>query len=89
MKSSANRTLTAGLDSGAKDAIRSFLDRATAMFDVSSAKLFGIGARVNARPVSDFDIAIILRGKREDIVGTKLEMTDLAYTALLKDGIHR
>ncbi len=80
--------LTAEFDPAAAKAIRLFLERASAKFDVSQAKLFGSRARHNARPDSDFDIAIILRGKRGDFIGTKLELTDLAYDALLEDGIH-
>jgi hypothetical protein len=37
---------------------------------------------------SDYDIAIILRGKRGDFVGAKLEMTDLAYDALREEGFY-
>jgi predicted nucleotidyltransferase len=76
------------LDPAAVESIRSFLGRVSAKFDVSSAKLFGSRARNDARPDSDFDIAIILRGKRGDFISAKLEMTDLAYDALLEDGIH-
>jgi predicted nucleotidyltransferase len=57
-------------------------------FDVSSAKLFGGRARRETRADSDFDIAVYLKGKRGDFVRTKLEMTDIAYDALLEEGIH-
>jgi predicted nucleotidyltransferase len=69
-------------------AIRSFLERVSQKFDVSSAKLFGSRAREDARTDSDFDIAVFLKGKRGDFVRTKLEMTDIAYDALLEEGIH-
>jgi predicted nucleotidyltransferase len=84
----AKRTVGTGLDPAADSAIRSFPDWVLAKFDVSSAKLFGSRARKDAQSGSDYDIAIILRGKRGDFVGAKLELTDLAYDALLEEGIH-
>jgi predicted nucleotidyltransferase len=80
--------VAAEFDALTTNAIRVFLERVSEKYDVSSAKLFGSQARSNARPDSDFDIAIILRGKRGDFIGTKLEMTDMAYDALLEGGIH-
>ena len=55
---------------------------------MSFAKIFGSRARQDARDDSDFDAAVFLRGKRGDFVRTKLEMTDIAYDALLEKGIH-
>jgi uncharacterized protein len=80
--------LTAELDPAATGAIRLFLERVSEKFDVTSAKLFGSRARDDARAGSDFDIAVFLKGKRGDFVRTKLEMTDIAYDALLEEGIH-
>ncbi len=80
--------MTAELDPAASGAIRLFLERVSEKYDVTSAKLFGSRARDDARADSDFDIAVFLKGKRGDFVRTKLEMTDIAYDALLEVGIH-
>jgi predicted nucleotidyltransferase len=76
------------LDPATSEAIRLFLERVSEKYDVTSAKLFGSRARDDARHDSDFDIAVFLKGKRGDFVRTKLEMTDIAYDALLEEGIH-
>ena len=81
-------TVTAKLDPATSDAIRLFLERVSEKYDVASAKLFGSRARNDARADSDFDVAVFLRGKRGDFVRTKLEMTDIAYDALLEEDIH-
>jgi predicted nucleotidyltransferase len=80
--------MSATLTPSASEAIRLFLDRVAQKYDVTSAKLFGSRARDDAREDSDFDIAVFLRGKRGDFVKTKLDMTDIAYDALLEEGIH-
>ena len=80
--------MTAKLDPATSEAIRLFLERVSEKYDVASAKLFGSRARDDARDDSDFDVAVFLRGKRGDFVRTKLEMTDIAYDALLEEGIH-
>jgi uncharacterized protein len=80
--------MSATLTPSASEAIRLSLDRVSQKYDVTSAKLFGSRARDDAREDSDFDIAVFLRGKRGDFVKTKLDMTDIAYDALLEEGIH-
>jgi predicted nucleotidyltransferase len=82
------RAVTAKLNPATSEAIRLFLERVSEKYNVSSAKLFGSRARNDARADSDFDIAVLLKGKRVNFVKTKLEMTDIAYDALLEDGIH-
>jgi uncharacterized protein len=79
---------TAELDPAVSGAIRLFLERVSEKYDVASTKLFGSRARDDARADSDFDIAVFLKGKRGDFVKTKLDMTDIAYDALLEEGIH-
>jgi predicted nucleotidyltransferase len=78
----------AKLEPATSEAIRLFLERVSDKYDVTSAKLFGSRARADARADSDFDIAVFLEGKRGDFVRTKLDMTDIAYDALLEEGIH-
>jgi predicted nucleotidyltransferase len=82
------RAVTAKLNPATSEAIRLFLERVSENYDVSSAKLFGSRARNDARADSDFDIAVFLKGRRGDFVRTKLDMTDIAYDALLEEGIH-
>jgi predicted nucleotidyltransferase len=80
--------MAAEFDALTTKAIRSFLERVSQKYDVTSVKLFGSRAREDARTDSDFDIAVFLKGKRGDFVRTKLDMTDIAYDALLEEGIH-
>jgi uncharacterized protein len=75
------------LDPAATGAIRLFLERVSEKYNVTSAKLFGSRAREDARADSDFDTAVFFNGKRDDFVKTKLDMTDIAYDALLETGI--
>jgi uncharacterized protein len=50
--------------------------------------LFGSTARQTAHSESDTDVAVRLRGKRDDLLKTKLSMADIAYDVLLEEGIH-
>jgi uncharacterized protein len=76
------------LEPATSEAIRLFLERVSEKYNVSSAKLFGSRVRDDPRADSDFDIAVFLKGTRGDFVRTKLDMTDIAYDALLEEGIH-
>jgi uncharacterized protein len=76
------------LEPATSEAIHLFLERVSEKYDVISAKLFGSRVRDDPRADSDFDIAVFLKGKRGDFVRTKLDMTDIAYDALLEEGIH-
>jgi predicted nucleotidyltransferase len=88
MKKSRTPALTTELDAAAYGAIRLFLERVSEKYEVTSAKLFGSRAREDARADSDFDIAVFLKGRLGEFVKTKLDMTDIAYDALLEEGIH-
>lgn len=79
--------LVLAMDTDTDSAVRLFLSRAAADYDVAYALLFGSRARNDFAPDSDADVAVILHGNAGDFVATKLAMTDLAYDVLLETGI--
>lgn len=80
-------SVTANLDPATSEAIRLFLERVSEKYDVSQAMLFGSKARQTAHSESDTDVAVLLRGKRDDLLKTKLSMADMAYDVLLETGV--
>jgi predicted nucleotidyltransferase len=67
--------------------LQEFMKRASASFDISSAKLFGSYARADNRPDSDVDVAVFLNGKSGDFARTKMALADIAYDILLEYGV--
>ena len=76
------------IDPATGQAARAFVARVSRQYDVVGAILFGSRARLNYRPDSDADIAILLKGQRGKFVDTKLALADIAYEVLLDSGIH-
>lgn len=68
-------------------AILAFLVRISARYPGSRAILFGSRARGDFRSDSDADIAVLLEGKPQDFLDTKLSMADDAYDVLLETGV--
>lgn len=77
----------ADIDSPTLAATRLFVWRLAAGYDLVGAFLFGSRARNEHRADSDADVAVLLRGRHERFVSTKLEMDDIAYDVLLETGI--
>lgn len=75
------------IDPNTQHAARVFMSRVTAQYAVADAILFGSRARRNSRTDSDLDIAVILRGNRDQFIDTKLALADIAYDVLLETGI--
>ncbi|MBN8902631.1 MAG: hypothetical protein BGO51_03025 [Rhodospirillales bacterium 69-11] len=71
----------------AKRAAEIFVDRLRDRYDVERAILFGSRARGDHRPDSDVDLAIVLRGERQDFIGTKLDMAGIAFDVMLETGL--
>jgi predicted nucleotidyltransferase len=74
-------------DAQTKTALRLFMDRASAAYELEGAILFGSRARGNHRPDSDADVAVLLRAPRGAFLDTKLALADIAYDVLLETGV--
>lgn len=70
-----------GPDPAAILAARAFLARASKSFDVVGARLYGSRARGDYKPDSDIDLAVFLRGAREDSGGLFRVATDMGAIA--------
>lgn len=76
------------IDTKTQFAIQSFIQLLLARYDIANVLLFGSRARGDHKPDSDADLAILLNGKPQRFLDTKLEMSDLAYDVLLETGIN-
>ena len=77
----------ARIDADTDRAAKAFIARLTDRYEVVGALLFGSRARGDHRPESDADIAVLLAGRPEPFVATKLAMVDAAYDVELETGI--
>jgi predicted nucleotidyltransferase len=75
------------IDPATERAVRLFIAKVAAEYDMASAILFGSRARQAHRPDSDADVAILLRGEHQRFLPTKLAMADIAFDVLLETGI--
>ena len=75
------------IDPMTENAIRLFMARISGHFPMHEAILFGSRARGNYREDSDADIAILLYGRPEPFLDTKLALADIAYEVLLETGV--
>jgi predicted nucleotidyltransferase len=75
------------MDPATEQAVRVFLARIQAHYDLSRAMLFGSRARHDHHVGSDADVALLLRGHVGQFLATKLDMADIAYDVLLETGI--
>ncbi len=75
------------LSKEAEFAVRCFIGRIAAEFDVTDAFLFGSRARRTHREDSDVDLAVVLHGAPGNRVDQALKMADIAFDVLLDTGI--
>ena len=75
------------LDPATERAVRLFLEKVAASFDMTEAILFGSRARQTHHADSDADVAVLLRGTHGPFLATKLAMADIAFDVLLETGI--
>lgn len=77
----------AHIEKTARDAATLFLARFATGHDLAGAYLFGSHARGEARPESDIDLAVLLRGQPGSRVDEALRMADLAFDVMLDTGV--
>ena len=75
------------LDSDTEAAARRFLGRISGQYPVAGAIVYGSRARGDHQHDSDADVAVLLRGKPQRLLPTKLDMADVAFDVLLETGI--
>lgn len=87
MKCLATTKPVSTFDPDTARAVRIFLARISSQYPVSDAILFGSRARGYFQADSDADLAVLLRGRHNDFLDTKLALADIAYDVLLETGI--
>jgi predicted nucleotidyltransferase len=75
------------LDPATEQAAKLFLRSLAGRFDWVRAILFGSRARRTFQPDSDADVALVLRGKPQRFLPTKLALADIAFDVMLETGI--
>jgi predicted nucleotidyltransferase len=76
------------IDHDTEEAVRRFLALIADHYDMAGAIIFGSRARGTHRPDSDADVAVLLSGKHQRFLTTKLAMADVAFDVLLETGIN-
>ncbi len=66
---------------------RKFLEKANARYSLAGAILFGSQARADARPDSDTDLAILIKGPKERRVDVAMVLADMAFDLMLETGV--
>lgn len=75
------------LDHDTDAAVRRFADLIAGRYDILGAIVYGSRARGTHRPDSDTDVAVLLAGKPQRFLPTKLAMADVAFDVMLETGI--
>ena len=75
------------IDHDTEEAVRRFLVLIASRYDMADAIVYGSRARGTHRPDSDADVAVLLHGKHQRLLPTKLDMADVAFDVLLETGI--
>lgn len=78
---------TTHLDHATEVATRAFLAEVSLQCDVAGAVVFGSRARGDARPDSDADVAVLLRGTPGRRIAEVMKMSDVAFDVMLETGI--
>ena len=75
------------IDPHTENAVRRFANLIAHHYDIDQIIVYGSRARGTHRPDSDADVAVILRGKIQPFLATKIDMADTAFDVLLETGI--
>ena len=76
------------IDLATERAVKRFLSLIADRYDTAGVIVYGSRARGTHRPDSDADVAVILSGKHQRFLSTKLAMADVAFDVLLETGIN-
>jgi uncharacterized protein len=76
------------VDQATERAVRRFLSLIAGRYDMAGAIVYGSRARGTHGPDSDADVAVLLSGKHQRFLTTKLAMADTPYDVLLETGIN-
>ena len=76
------------IDNDTQQAVRLFLDRIGAQYDIARAILYGSRAHGRHRPDSDADVAVLLKGEHQKVLKVALAMSRAAYDVLLETGFN-
>jgi predicted nucleotidyltransferase len=87
MFTNTGRRSNKSMDHATRHALALFERAVSHAFDIRAVILFGSRARDDHRGDSDADVAVLVRGRHQDFLTTKLAMADVAYDVLLETGI--
>lgn len=76
------------IDQDTEQSVRRFLTMIANQYDTAGAIVYGSRARGTYHSDSDADVAVLLRGKHQRFLTTKLAMADTAFDVLLETGIN-
>ncbi len=76
------------IDLDTRRAVKRFLGLLADRYDTAGAIVYGSRARGTHRSDSDADVAVLLSGKHQRFLSTKLAMADIAFDVLLETGIN-
>jgi predicted nucleotidyltransferase len=76
------------VDQATERAVRRFLSLIAGRYDMAGAIVYGSRAHGTHGPDSDADVAVLLSGKHQRVLTTKLAMADTPYDVLLETGIN-
>lgn len=76
------------IDHDTKEAIQRFLSLVSGYYSIAGAIIYGSRARGTHRSESDADVAVLLKGKHQQVLTTTLAMADVSYDVLLETGIN-
>jgi uncharacterized protein len=74
------------VDPATEQATTLFMQRVAEDFPVREVFLFGSRTRPGIRTDSDTDLAVVLRGERQDLSNTLIRFADIAYDVMLATG---
>jgi len=75
------------LGSKIEEAVHQFIEHTKVRYGAVQTIVYGSRARGTHRLDSDVDVAVLLRGDRQNFMSVKLDMADIAFDVLLDTGV--
>jgi uncharacterized protein len=75
------------IDAATERVARLFLEQISARYEIAGAVLYGSRARGDFRPGSDADLAVLLRGEKQDPLPLARQMAGPAFDIMMKTGV--